>query len=222
MNYFTVSLLYIIIFHLSTSSSCLHVRPQKTSKIKSIVIKTSNCQFCGMGWHGSNLRLKICKQPSGYSPKIRATRSVGDSSIIDNKPFNPISLKIPEPALINYLTWAALERMEELASQTSQTKQRNEVKLECCHTNRFDKAYYQDFRPGLETEYLESQILGECANFEFETSLVIEEFLTAKHEGSDSLKLDWIEVRTNKGERIKCTFSSMFTNNDYSSECKLI
>ena len=33
--------------------------------------------------------------------------------------------------------------------------------------------------------------------------------------GADSLKLDWIEVRTDQKERIKCDFSTTFTNNEY-------
>ena len=33
--------------------------------------------------------------------------------------------------------------------------------------------------------------------------------------GADSLKLDWIEVRTDQKERIKCEFSTTFTNNEY-------
>ena len=44
-------------------------------------------------------------------------------------------------------------------------------------SNRFDKAYYQDFRPGLETEYDELSIIGECANFD------IGDILIAQHEG---------------------------------------
>ena len=51
---------------------------------------------------------------------------------------------------------------------------------ECCYTNRFNKAYYPDFRQGLETEYKEDSILGKCFNFTFnyEKSIV-----KAHHEG---------------------------------------
>ena len=58
-----------------------------------------------------------------------------------------------------------------------------EQKEECCVTNHFNKAYYQDFEPGLETEYVELSIIGGCANFEFETNMIFEGFLKAKHEG---------------------------------------
>ena len=33
--------------------------------------------------------------------------------------------------------------------------------------------------------------------------------------GADSLKLDWIEARTDQKEKIKCEFSTTFTNNEY-------
>jgi len=147
------------------------------SKIGSVVVRTSNCQHCGMGWGGSSLKLKICKQPL-YTAKNRKERSIATSTI------------------------------ESIISNEEQ-------KEECCVTNHFNKAYYQDFEPGLETEYVELSIIGGCANFEFETNMIFEGFLKAKHEGADSLKLDWIEVRTDQKERIKCEFSTTFTNNEY-------
>jgi len=140
------------------------------SKISSFIVKTSDCEHCGMGWYGSNLKLSICH---------KRTRD--------------------EPNLANILAGSNLREQEE----------------ECCYTNRFNKAYYPDFRQGLETEYKEDSILGKCFNFTFnhEKSIV-----KAHHEGADSLTLDWIDVRTDDNEKIRYVFSEPLSNNRYVGE----
>ena len=59
----------------------------------------------------------------------------------------------------------------------------NEQEEECCYTNRFNKAYYPDFRQGLETEYKEDSILGKCFNFTLDPEKSI---VKAHHEGKNT------------------------------------
>jgi len=166
------STLYITVFLIFLATKNVH----SERKIKSVVVKTSNCPQCGIGWHGSSLRLNICKNNTkirNITPRNREGRELADV-IVETTPLGE--------------------------------------KQECCLTNRFDKAYYQDFRPGLETEYDELSIIGECANFD------IGDILIAQHEGSDALKLDWIEVRTHSDEKIRCQFPSTLSNDKYYGE----
>ena len=37
----------------------LMIQVYSEANIISFVVKTSNCQHCGMGWHGSNLKLSV-------------------------------------------------------------------------------------------------------------------------------------------------------------------
>ena len=57
MSFCSLNILYLTLFLLFIDTSKVNC----ASKIGSVVVKTSNCQHCGMGWGGSSLKLKVSK-----------------------------------------------------------------------------------------------------------------------------------------------------------------
>ena len=74
MNFCLANVLYLTLFLLFLNTSKVYCG----SKIGSVVVKTSNCQHCGMGWGGSSLKLKVSKVWSKciYSETILIRHSI--------------------------------------------------------------------------------------------------------------------------------------------------